>query len=271
MCAAFLVCAGAALAQGGGNYLIGPQDVLTITVLEQTDLGGKHAVDADGTFNFPWVGRVVAGGKPLREVEEFIRTQLVAKGYLRNPTVKVSIDVSDFRSQSYSVIGEVRNPSSYPLTGQLTLLDGLARAGSPTPSAGSEVIVLRARPKAGADGRAAVAAEVDAEDREVIRIDLDDLQGGKTHQAFLLQDKDTINVPRAQNVFVTGEVKNGGQQPYQKGMNVLQAISIAGGLTDRGTNSRVFVKRQGESKEIRVKEDERVLPGDTIIAKERVF
>ena len=51
------------------NYVIGPQDVLTIAVFDQADLGGKFTVEADGTFTFPLIGRVKAGGLTLRQLE----------------------------------------------------------------------------------------------------------------------------------------------------------------------------------------------------------
>jgi protein involved in polysaccharide export with SLBB domain len=53
----------------GGDYTIGAQDVLTIQVFDQPDLGGKYSVEADGTFSFPLIGRVKAGGLTLRAFE----------------------------------------------------------------------------------------------------------------------------------------------------------------------------------------------------------
>jgi polysaccharide export outer membrane protein len=51
------------------NYVVGPQDILTVTSFDQEDLSGKYPVDADGTFTFPLVGRVRAGGLTLRQLE----------------------------------------------------------------------------------------------------------------------------------------------------------------------------------------------------------
>ena len=58
-----------AAAQSGSDYVIGPQDVLSIQVFDQVDLGGKYTVETDGTFSFPLVGRVQAGGLTLRGFE----------------------------------------------------------------------------------------------------------------------------------------------------------------------------------------------------------
>ena len=58
---AFAVLVRAVSAQSAGDYVIGAQDVLTIAVFDQTDLGGKYAVELDGSFSFPLIGRVKAG------------------------------------------------------------------------------------------------------------------------------------------------------------------------------------------------------------------
>ena len=116
-------------AQSAGDYVIGPQDVLTIAVFDQTDLGGKFAVELDGSFTFPLIGRVKAGGLTIRDFEAQLKARL-ADGFFRNPQVTVAIE--QYRSQRVFVTGEVRNPGSYALTGDMTLIEALARAGSTT-------------------------------------------------------------------------------------------------------------------------------------------
>ena len=96
------------------NYVIGPQDVLTIAVFDQEDLGGKFPVDSDGTFTFPLIGRVKAGGLTLRELEAELKKQL-KNGFFKDP--QLSVGVEQYRSQKIHVVGEVRNPGTYPLTG----------------------------------------------------------------------------------------------------------------------------------------------------------
>src|SRR5262245_49063944 len=101
-------------AQSTNDYVIGPQDVLTIQVYDQADLGGKYSVEADGTFSFPLIGRVKAGGQTLRALEQDLKSKL-ADGYFRNPQVTVAIE--QYRSQRVFVMGEVRQPGPVPLTG----------------------------------------------------------------------------------------------------------------------------------------------------------
>ena len=99
-----LLCgpAGPLLAQT--DYVVGPQDVLTVTVFGEAELSGKYTVEQDGTFTFPQIGRVKAGGTTLRKLEVELKTKL-ADGYLKNPQVAVAIE--NYRSQRILVMGEV--------------------------------------------------------------------------------------------------------------------------------------------------------------------
>ena len=136
-----LIASGGAVA-AQTDYTIGPQDVLTIMVYDQADLSGKFPVDADGSLTFPLLGRVSAGGMTLRALEEDLRKRL-ADGYLRNPQVSVSIE--QYKSQRIFVMGEVRAPGAYQLTGEMTIIEAIARAGSTTPQAADEVMIVRPR------------------------------------------------------------------------------------------------------------------------------
>lgn len=71
--------AGPLLAQN--DYVVGAQDVLTITVFGEAELSGKYTVEQDGTFTFPQIGRVKAGGLTLRNPSR-IRTDDQAGGWL---------------------------------------------------------------------------------------------------------------------------------------------------------------------------------------------
>ncbi|MDR1989810.1 MAG: polysaccharide biosynthesis/export family protein [Acidobacteriaceae bacterium] len=245
------------------DYTIGAQDVLTITVFGEPELSGKFTVEQDGTFTYPQLGRIKATGATLRTLTQEIVTQL-ADGYLKNPQVSVTIET--YRSQRILVLGEVRSPGEYQLTSETTLLAALVRAGSTTPSAGHEVLVVRPR-----KDTSAAAAQEDATD--VMHINLQDLQAGNLSLNVQLQDGDTINVPKAQSVFVSGQVKAPGAYAIDPGTTVLQLLSLAGGITDRGSDSRIRIQRtvNGKQTEINAKLTDTVLPGDTIIVRERFF
>jgi len=251
-----------------GNYVIGSQDVLSIAVWDQPDLSGKFTVESDGSFTFPLVGRILAGGLTLRDLESLLRKRL-ADGYFKNP--QVSVAVEQYRSQRIFVIGEVRSPGAYPLTGDMTLIEALARAGSTTVEAAGEAVIVR--PPAGRLASAPILPNQE-DASEVIRVNIRDLQVGQLSQNIALQDGDTIFVPRAETIYVFGQVKNPGAYPL-RGFNttVLQALSLAGGVTDRGSTSRIKIVRivNGEKVELKVKLGDPVKPGDTLIVQERFF
>src|SRR3984893_10937412 len=250
------------------DYVVGPQDVLTITSYDQTDLSGKFALETDGTFTYPLIGRVKAGGMTLRQVEAQVRKQLKDDGYFNNPQITVAIET--YKSQKIFVVGEVHNPGPYPLSGDMNLVEAIARAGSMLPTAGGEAVIVHpASP--GVSGPTLPTQDPAA---RIVRVDLRDLQNGAFSQNAALRDGDTIFVPRAESVYVFGQVKNPGAYPLQQtNTSVLQALSLSGGLTDRGSTTRIRIVRivKGERKELKVKLTDMVQPGDTIIVAERFF
>jgi polysaccharide export outer membrane protein len=261
-----LVLSAGLSAQSAGDYVIGPQDVLTIQVFDQADLGGKYTVETDGTFSFPLIGRVKAGGMTLRSFEGELKTKL-ADGYFKNPQVTVGVET--YRSQRVFVMGEVRSPGPVPLTGGMTLIEALARAGSTMPTASGELAIVRA--KQGTNGPVIPGQR---EDVDVVRASIRDLEGGAMSQNVQLHDGDTIFVPRAESIYVFGQVKTPGAYALvQRDTTVLQALSLAGGVTENGAMNRVRVVRlvNGEKKEIKVKLTDLVRAGDTLIIPEKYF
>jgi polysaccharide export outer membrane protein len=266
--AAALVTASAATAsaQSAADYVIGPQDVLTIQVFDQADLGGKYSVEVDGTFSFPLIGRIQAGGLTLRAFEHELKAKL-ADGYFRNPQVTVGIE--HYRSQRVFVMGEVRQPGPVALTGGMTLIEALARAGSTTATASGEVAIVR--PSQGGT-RGPTLPDQDA-GTEVFRASIRELEAGALSQNLELRDGDTIFVPRAETVYIFGQVRTPGAYGVQSNMTVLQALSLAGGLTEHGAMNRIKVIRieKGVERELKVKLTDHVRPGDTIMVPQRFF
>ncbi len=153
----------------------------------------------------------------------------------------------------------------------MALVEALARAGSTLPTASGEVIIVHPADAAAAAGPT-LPTRTDGDN--VKRVDLRSLQNGEFANNTALRDGDTIFVPRAEAIYVFGEVKNPGAYALQqKSTTVLQALSLAGGVVDRGSTARVRIARivGGEKQEIRVKLNDLVQPGDTIIVPERFF
>jgi polysaccharide export outer membrane protein len=240
------------------NYVIGPQDQLSITVFEEPSLTGKYRVENDGFFNFPFLERVRAAGRTLSGLQAEM-TKLLADGFLKNPQVRVEID--QYKSQTIFVTGEVRSPNEYTMTGSsMTLLQALAMAGSPTANASNEVIVSRQPVTAGAE-------------MEIIRVNRRDLELGRAGYDLALRNGDVINVPKAQTFFISGFVRNTGTYVLDPGLTVEQAIALAGGLSERGSDRRIKASRMVKGKLIEESVDleDKVQAGDTIKVPSRFF
>ena len=243
-----------------GDYLVGPQDVLNVTVYGEPQLSGRIRVDSDGAFPFQYLNRVKAEGLTTAQIEAALRNGL-ADGYLRNP--QVSVEVVEFRSQSVFVTGEVRLPNKYSLPGNSTLMDVLTLAGSVTANAGNWVLITHARQGA-AQGPAAIDSL-----RADVRVNLKDIQTGKT-QNIRVEDGDTIFVPKAERVWVVGHVRNPGGIVHEEGMTVFEAVSAAGGITEKGSN-RFSIRRlvKGQMREIDAKAEDVLQPGDQVNVRPR--
>ena len=278
----------------GQDYTIGVRDVLEINVFNQADLSGRYTVETDGAFSFPLIGRVVAAGRTVEELEETLRARLL-DGYFLNP--RVTVAVADYRSQQVFVLGEVRSPGAYPLAAETSLIEILALAGSLTPQASGVAVVVRAggplpdgrsEPPPGGGGAggpplddggsrsspdSGANGSFPAEDAETIRVNLRDLQGGDLSRNVMLRDGDTVFIPRADVVYVFGEVRDPGSYPIQEGMTVLQALSLAGGGTEFAALNRITIRRivDGEQIEIRVRLDDLVQRDDTISVPVKFF
>src|SRR5437588_3037897 len=142
----------------------------------------------------------------------------------------------------------------------MNLVEALARAGSTLPTASGEAVIVH--PAGQASGP---VLPTQANAGSVLRIDLRDLQNGSFAQNAALRDGDTIFIPRAESVYVFGQVKNPGAYALQqKNTTVLQALSLAGGVTDRGSTGRIKIARivNGNKQELRVKLADVGQPGD---------
>ncbi len=255
---------GASRSADNRDYVVGSQDVLKITVFDEPQLTGTFRVDTDGAFQYPFLGRVSATGRTLRLIEEELARRL-AEGFVRRP--QVAIEVEQYRSRSLFVVGEVRTPGKYPLTGQMTLIEALAQAGYTTSAAGSDVLILRsADPSAGKE-------VVPGQASETVTVSLAELQTGRLTSNVTLREGDTIFVPKAERFFVSGFVKAPGAFTYERGMTVLQALTLAGGVSDRGSSRGVKVQRvvDGKKVEVQVKMTDPILANDTIIVRQRLL
>jgi polysaccharide export outer membrane protein len=244
---------------------IRPADVLAITVTDQASLTGKYTVDEEGTLRFPLIGRVPAAGLTVEALRGDIRRRLEA-GFLADPQVRIVVE----RRRRVFVFGGVGAPGMYELTETTTLIEVLARSGYGT--AAEAVIIRNEQAKAPALPENSDAARV-------IRVNLrefeKDLQSGKLSRNVVLEDGDTIFVPRGDpnRIYVSGQVRAPGAYSIATGTTVLQALTLAGGPTERASLGRVRIVRivDGQQKTVDAEVEDVVQPGDTIVVPERFF
>jgi polysaccharide export outer membrane protein len=299
---------GSTLGPRATEYEIGPGDVLSVVVVGQALMTSNFVVDPEGMVNFPILGKIKASQHTTFELERKITT-LLADGILRRPQVTVS--VAEYGSQRVFVTGEVQKPGRYPLKADRTLLTLLGDIGALGPNVGHEIIVIRPpalaspgtpagpaaptgsmsmadpAPATTAPGTSAPTASVAeatppttvpglpfaAPGSEVIHISLLELQSGNPEKNVALKAGDTVYFPRASQVYVMGSVARPGPIRYQEGMTVLQVLTLAGGVTERGSQGRTKVIRivDGKKVEKKLKATDLVLPEDTLMVPERFF
>jgi polysaccharide export outer membrane protein len=259
------------------DYLVGPQDALAIAVSGEPSLTGRFAVETDGTFIYPHIGRVRAGGVTVGEVATAIRSRLKAGGFSDDP--EVTVTVAQNRSRKIFVVGAVRSPGEYSLSHDMRLSRALALAGSTLPAAAGEVVIVSAGSEgmvitssAAIDGASPEARNADA--AGVTRVNVGQRGNDVFAQNVALKDGDTVFVLRAENIYLSGQVKNPGAYWLQRdNTTVSQGLALAGGVTDRGATSHVEIVRSvgGERKMMTVGLDAPLLPGDAIVVPERLF
>jgi polysaccharide export outer membrane protein len=129
---------GASASTADDTYIIGPSDVLTVTVFQQSTLSGSVLVRPDGMISIPLLGDVQASGKtPLRLASE-IAGKL--KKFVQDPDVTVVL--SQINSKVIYLIGEAAKPGPIAMSPGMTLLQAIATGGGLTEYANSKKIYI---------------------------------------------------------------------------------------------------------------------------------
>ena len=127
------------------EFLLGPEDVIEITVWRNQDLSRTVVVRPDGMISLPLIGDVQASGLVASQVAEKIAKRL--SEFKENPTVSVS--VKEVNSYFIYAVGEVTKPGKYPLKSYATVLQGISLAGGFTPYASRDSMVVIRKIKSG--------------------------------------------------------------------------------------------------------------------------
>jgi len=249
---------------GQTDYVLGPEDEISITVWDHPDLMRKERINLEGKISFPLIGELQVTGLSQLQLEKRLKDML-ADGYIVDP--QVSVQVTEYRSQKVFVIGEVNSPGAYPLTKRTLLVEAIAMAGGVKPEADNEVMIVR--PKKNHVPTTPLLPD-EADPSELFKVNLRNVLEGEKSQNIEVLNLDTIFVPKIKVFYVTGEVKRPGQYTFMKGMTVLNAVSTAGGFTEKAAKKKAKTVREKEGKkvELNLPMDHLIEPGDTIVVPE---
>jgi polysaccharide export outer membrane protein len=225
---------------------IGIGDAVRVTVFQQPDLATEARVSEKGTITMPLIGEVKVAGMSSRDAASQIAKELKGGKYLNNP--QVSMAVTTVRSRQVNVLGLVTRPGRYPLDDTSSqLADVIAAAGGIAPGGAEHVTLLR-------DGKS---------QRVLV-----------TAKGVYLKNGDTIHVDRAPVFYIYGEVARSGAYRLEPNMTVMQAIAAGGGITPRGSERRLKLRRpdaKGKLVETDVTLQDAVKADDVIYVRDSIF
>ena len=262
-----------------GDYQIGPEDLLQISVLEAPDLDRTVRVSDDGEISLPLLGTVQAAGLTSRGLEAVLEN-LLRRTYMKNP--HVSVFVKEMKSHPVSVFGAVEKPGVFQIREAKTLIEVLSMAQGLAADAGDTVIVMRhpgdpagpapaaslgpsSSPAPGPHYVQAASAEPgpsapstnELSSAQSIKISLKQLlDSSNPRYNVLVYPGDVVKVTRAGIVYVVGEVRRPGGflLKTNENISVLQALALAEGLTPtaQGKHARIILAdaANGSRKEI---------------------
>lgn len=221
------------LVQAADNPL-GPGDMLRITIYGNADLTTETRVTSAGSISLPLVGDVQVGGISVSQAEKNIANLLENGGFIKKP--QVNIVVLQVSSQQISVLGEVLKPGRYPIDRPSTLIELLAMAGGANQN-GADIVTV-----------------ISQKNGNTIRQEYNwrDLLRKEDGKDVPLTAGDTLYVPRAQMFYIYGEVQRPGSFRLERDMTVAQALATGGGLTARGTERDLRIKRRNDKGELEI-------------------
>lgn len=258
----FAICAIAFFSQFGyanekKAYTLGAGDIVKVYVFQSPDLTTETRISEAGTIAFPLIGEVEVQGLTPIEVRNKLTDLLINGGFLVKP--QVTVNVTQYVSRQASVLGQVNKPGKYPLqAGSTKMSDLLALAGGIN-TQGSDTLTL-IRTQNGKESR--------------IEIDMAELLKDTTKD-IEIQAGDIVYVERAPVFYIYGEVQKPGAYRLERRMTVMHALSVGGGLTQRGTTRGIQLSRpnneNGKNDTVKVTLSDTIQQNDILYVKESLF
>ena len=230
------------------GYVLGNGDVVEVSVLGRAEFAARVQVQVDGTIQLPYLKSVPAADKTVLQLRDDIRRRLQAGGYYTDPVVAVT--VATYTSRYVTVLGQVGQPGLVPVDRAYRISESLARVGGAQPTAADAIELRRA-------------------DGQSISLPIAAIASGGPDQDPYVTPGDKLFLPEAPIFYISGAVTGQGAYKVDRGLTVRKALARAGGLTERGSDKKVKVFRDG--REVKIGLDEPIKGGDSIKVGERFF
>ncbi|MCI0402829.1 MAG: polysaccharide biosynthesis/export family protein [Acidobacteria bacterium] len=229
------------------DYVIGPGDLLEITVYDAPDLSRQVRVSSSGVILLPLLPESVrADGLTPEELAAAIAREFEQRQILRR--AQVSVLVKEYKSRPVAVVGAVRKPQMLPVVGPTTLLEVLSAAEGLTDDAGPLIYVRRGAQMRELPSNPAEAVEPAPNNPRVIVVKLRDLMEAKDPAANVpIFAGDAVTVPRGGIIYVVGAVhKPGGfvLKDRREEVTVLQALALAEYLSPFAKPNEALIVRR---------------------------
>lgn len=243
---------------------LSPGDLVKISVYGNPDLTTLTRVLPNGTITFPLIGVVAVGGFSQAHAEEAIATKLRDGGFVKNAAVTIFVQERTAVPNSVvTLLGQVVHSGTYTLDPETagsvsTLVQLLAKAGGTTDKAADHCFLVR---------------KENGQPRRQ-RVDLVDLvNNGNIKADIALNNGDVVLVPEMDVFYIYGEVQHPGRYQLDRDMTVMQGLSVASGLTARGSIKGIELSRLvgSEMKTYKSNLDDRLQPSDVVFVKTSVF
>jgi polysaccharide export outer membrane protein len=225
-------------ADSAESLLIGPGDLLRITVLRESELDQKVRVLDSGEITLALAGNVAVRGLSPAEAALQIADKYREGKFLLHPVV--SVFVEEYATETVTILGQVAHPGTVRLAAPRTLIDVLALAGGLTEYADRHIVIQRA----GKNGEPA----------ERIRAFLPNRADDALNADVLVRPGDTVIVPKAGIVYVLGDVAHPGGYVMQNDskLTVLQAIALAAGASKTASERKVRLVRNVDGQSLSI-------------------
>jgi polysaccharide biosynthesis/export protein len=223
-------------------YLLGSDDQILVRVFDVEEFGDQLPlkIDPKGNISLPLLGTVKAAGLTAEDLEVELVRRL--RGFVKDPHVKVR--VAEFRAAPVSVLGAVNTAGVQQVRGRKTLYEILSQAGGLKSDAGDVVTITR--PKVSGVLPLPNVRTDDSGNYQIGEVNSRDLLSARSPLAnIVILPNDVISVPRAELVYVMGQVTRSGGFVLDQGgpVTLIQALSMAGGPLEMANLSKARLLR----------------------------